>query len=157
VVRRTIVSNIAQAETLVAALEETVSVLLARVLQHWSALRALPASGTPKLVLSKAGSFAGLARFYLVEVVHGGTGPIRRLLRRGIRPVDIDHAVFCIVGPMIMSRLWRESFEQYDNHAPDAEASHRVHLDLLLRDLVPVCRGAAEAERLPRRHNGAAQ
>jgi hypothetical protein len=38
--------------------------------------------------------------------------------------------------------LWRESFEQYENHAPDADAFRRVHLDLLLRGRVPAGRAA---------------
>jgi hypothetical protein len=66
----------------------------------------------------------------------------RRGIERGeFRPVDIDHAAFCIIEPTTMMP-WRESFEQYENHAPDADAFRRVHLDLLLRGRVPAGRAA---------------
>lgn len=153
-VRQTIVPNIALAERLVAQPDHKAPELLARLLEQWSALRASPASAMPKLVLAEAGNFPDLARFYSREVIERGTGVIAQLLRRGIargefRPVDVDRVVFCIVAPMILSMVWRHSFEPHGAPAPDAEALWRAHLDLLLRGLAPI--GRAEALPAPRR------
>lgn len=158
-VRQMIVPNIAQAETLVGESREPASVQLARILERWAALAATPASAIPKLVLSEAGNFPDLARFYLEEVIHRGTGVIRRLLRIGIergefRPVDVDHAVSCVVAPMIMSMLWRHSFARFEHRALDTAALCRAHFDLLSRGLAPG-NGDAGPAAPPRRTRGA--
>jgi hypothetical protein len=94
----------------------------------------------PKLVIAEAGNFPELARFYLDEVVRRGLSLIGAILRRGVergefRAVDVDHAVFCVIAPMLIAALWKNSLEPHD-HAPlDTQALLRAHLDLLLRGL----------------------
>ncbi|HUH85188.1 MAG TPA: TetR/AcrR family transcriptional regulator [Stellaceae bacterium] len=147
VVRQAIVPNLAQAEALVAAASEPPALILGRLLKQWLALHGTPASAIPKLMLAEAGNFPDLARFYHAEVVERGTNVLRRLLHRAVergdfRAIDVDHAVFCIIGPVLLSMLWRHSFQRHDSHALDAEALYRTHLDLLTRGLLPD-RGAA--------------
>jgi hypothetical protein len=95
----------------------------------------------PKLVIAEAGNFPELARFYLDEVVHRGLGLIGTILRRGIergefRPVDVDRTVFCVIAPMLIAALWKNSLEPYGKAPPlDVEALARAHLDLLLQGL----------------------
>ncbi len=154
VVRQTIVPNIAVGEAAVAAAQAGAPALLAGLLERWAALAETPAAAIPKLVLAEAGNFPDLARFYREEVVDRGLGVIGRLLRSGIergefRPVDVDHVVFCIAGPIIMSMLWRQSLGRHDSHALDALAVCRAHLDLLTQGLAPPA-SAGRAER-PRR------
>lgn len=149
VVRQAIVPNLAQGEALVAASSEPAAVILGRLLKQWLALHGTPASAIPKLMLAEAGNFPDLARFYHAEVVERGTNLLRRLLHRAVergefRAIDVDNAVFCIIGPVIMSMLWRHSFAQHDGHALDAEALYRTHLDLLTRGLLLPGRDAAE-------------
>jgi AcrR family transcriptional regulator len=142
VVRQTILPNIAQAEALVAASSEPAIALLGRLLQQWFSLHGTPASAIPKLVLAEAGNFPDLARFYHVEVVQRGMRLIRGLLQRAvergeIRAVDVDNTVFCIVGPVILSMLWRHSFERHESAPIDADALRRTLLDLLTHGLSP--------------------
>ena len=94
----------------------------------------------PKLVITEDGNFPDLARFYLDEVVRRGLRMIGMILRRGIergefRSVDIDHAVFCVIAPMLIAALWKNSFEAHDDAPLDTQALVRAHLDLLLRGL----------------------
>lgn len=154
VVRQAIVPNLAQGEALVAASNEASAVILGRLLRQWLAFHGTPASAIPKLMLAEAGNFPDLARFYYVEVVERGKNLLRRLLQRAVergefRPIDIDNAVFCIIGPVIMSLLWRHSFERHDSHALDANALYRTHLDLLTRGLLPPDRDVAKKEATP--------
>jgi AcrR family transcriptional regulator len=151
VVRQAIVPNLAQGEALVAASSEPAAVILGRLLKQWLAFHGTPASAIPKLMLAEAGNFPDLARFYHAEVVERGTSLLRRLLQRAIergefRAIDVDNAVFCIIGPVIMSMLWRHSFGRHDSHALDAEALYRAHLDLLTQGLLPRGRDAAKGK-----------
>ena len=155
VVRHTIVASIARGESLVAESAEPAPVLLQGIIEHWLALRATPASAIPKLILSEAGNFPDLARFYLEEVVLRGKDLIRNLLEKGVqhgefRSVAVEHAAMCVMAPMILSMLWRHSFEPHADHPLDAAALARVHLDLLLHGLTHATPGAATAR--PRRH-----
>ena len=155
VVRRTIVAKIEQGESLVEEAAEPAPVLLQRIIEQWLTLRATPASAIPKLILSEAGNFPDLARFYLEEVVLRGTDLIRKLLQKGVqhgefRSVPTEHAAMCVVAPMILSMLWRHSFEPHADHPLDAAALARVHLDLLLHGLTQDLPTAVTAR--PRRH-----
>jgi AcrR family transcriptional regulator len=94
----------------------------------------------PKLVIAEAHNFPDLARFYLDEVVRRGLRLIGTILRRGIargefRPVDVDRTVFCVIAPMLIAALWKNSLEAYDAAPLDVQALARAHLDLLLRGL----------------------
>ena len=152
VVRRTIVAGIAQGESLVEQSPDPTPVLLRRLIEHWLALQAAPASAIPKLVLSEAGNFPDLARFYLEEVVLRGTRLIRTLLQTGVergefRPMAVEHAAICVVAPMIFNMLWRHSFERYAGHPLDGAAIARVHLDMLLHGLCDGTRAATPSRR----------
>ena len=151
VVRRTIVAKIEQSETLLAHSPDPASVLLERFIAQWLAVIETPASAIPKLILSEAGNFPDLARFYLEEVVLRGTALVRKLLVVGVergefRPASLEHAAICVIAPMILSMLWRHSFERHADHPLDAAALCRTHLELLLRGLTR----AAPAVEAPR-------
>ena len=73
-------------------------------------------------MIAEAGNFPDLARFYLDEVVRRGLRLIATILRRGIergefRAVDVDHAVFCVIAPMLIAALWKNSLEPHDERA----------------------------------------
>jgi AcrR family transcriptional regulator len=151
VVRRTIVAKIEQGETLLTHSPDPAPVLLERFIAHWLAVIGTPASAIPKLILSEAGNFPDLARFYLEEVVLRGTALVRKLLQTGVergefRPASLEHAAICVIAPMILSMLWQHSFERHAGHPLDAAALCRTHLELLLRGLTQAER-AAEAPR----------
>jgi AcrR family transcriptional regulator len=99
-----------------------------------------PVSVVPKLVLTEAGNFPELARFYLDTVVHRGLRLIASVLRRGIaggefRPVDVDHVVHSVVGPLLLTALWKHSLGPHDDRPLDVQAVVRAHLDLVLHGL----------------------
>lgn len=171
VVRQAIVANIVRGEALIAESTEPAPVLLERLLFHWAEVTATPASAIPKLVLAEAGNFPDLARFYFDEVACRGMALVRRVLCAGIeqgqfRPMDVDNALLCVIGPMIFGMLWRHAFERHAGEALDAKALARAHLDLLLRGLVaddrraatPAAASGPSAEERPtRRQQGAAR
>src|SRR5262245_31139886 len=94
----------------------------------------------PKLILSEAGNFPDLAKFYLDEVARRGLKLLRSILRRGVeagefRPIDVDHVAYCVIGPLLFSVLWRHSFGPHDDAPLDIAALCRAHLDTLLNGL----------------------
>lgn len=91
----------------------------------WERVGATPVSGLTKLMLSEGNNFPELAAFYQREVVAPGHALMRRILRRGIDrgeflPVDVDHAIYTVVAPMIFLFLvkhtstWVESDIELD-------------------------------------------
>jgi AcrR family transcriptional regulator len=140
VVRATLVPNIERLEALTATFDGPSAQLLERLLLTVARVVESKVGAIPKLVVAEAGNFPELARFYLDEVVHRGLRLIGSILRRGIRrgefrPLDVEHAAFCVFGPILLAALWKNSLEPYDDAPLDAQALARVQLDLLLRGL----------------------
>src|ERR687897_2931426 len=140
VVRATLLPNLARIEALPASFEGPSATLLERLLLTIAGVVGSQVGAIPKLVIAEAGNFPDLARFYLDEVVRRGLRLIGAILRRGIergefRAVDVDHAVFCVIAPMLIAALWKNSLEPYDRAPMDPRALVRAHLDLLLRAL----------------------
>lgn len=80
----------------------------------WDHVGATKASGLTKLILSEAGNFPEIAAFYQQEVIAPGDKLIRHVLQRGMdrgefRPVDLDHAVYSVLAPMIFLVMWKHS------------------------------------------------
>lgn len=140
VVRQSLVPNIARAEAVVAQSDEPSDILLERLLRQWVELSTTPLSALPKLILTEAGNFPDLARFYLDEVAGRGLALMRRVLRRGIergefRPLDTAAAARCAVAPLLMAMLWRHSFEPHEKAVIDITTLCRTHIDLLKHGL----------------------
>jgi AcrR family transcriptional regulator len=159
VVRGEVGQRIAQMESLVAE-PIPAPVLLERLFEIWQHVIDSPLSVIPKLVIAEAGNFPELARFYLETVVHRGLGLIAKILRRGIaerdfRPVDVDNVVYCVIGPLLLTALWKHSLGPHDDRPMDAAAVLRAHLDLLIHGLKT--QGKQPARRSPRRPRKGAQ
>jgi AcrR family transcriptional regulator len=140
VVRATLVPNIERLETLGATFEGPSAELLERLLLTLAGVAGSEIGAIPKLVVAEAGNFPELARFYLDEVVRRGLRLIASILHRGVRrgefrQLDIEHAAFCVFGPILLAALWKNSLEPYDEAPLDTQALARTHLDLLLRGL----------------------
>lgn len=78
----------------------------------WERIGATKASGIPKLMMSEAGNFPELVRFFQAEVVQPGNDLIQRILQRGVergefRAVDPSYGVYCLLAPMIFLNLWK--------------------------------------------------
>jgi AcrR family transcriptional regulator len=157
VVRNVVTPNIDRLE---AALAEgsPVAVLLERLFSFWAETVApSPLSIIPKIVIGEAGNFPEIARFFLEAVPHRVLRLVASVLRRGIasgelRPVDVDHVVYCIIGPLLFSVLWQHSLGPYDDRPLDVQAVCRAHLDLVLNGLrvAPVSSRKSSRERSKR-------
>jgi AcrR family transcriptional regulator len=119
------------------------TVLLERLMAIW-AEHVVPSRGSvlSKLIIAEAGNFPEVAKFYLDEVIHRGRALLGSVLRRGVqtgefRPIDVDRVVYCVIGPLLFSVLWRHSFEPHDEAPLDVAALCRAHLDTLLNGLRP--------------------
>lgn len=140
VVRQSIVPYVEGLETAVGNATEPAPVLLQRLMAGWPQVMSSPASAIPKLVISEAGNFPDLARFYLNEVVHRSMAVIRQVVCTGIergefRAVDIDAAARCVIAPAIFAMLWRHSLGLYEDAQLDPETLCGTHLELLLHGL----------------------
>ncbi len=140
VVRGVLVPNIERLEAALDAPGSAVA-LLKQLFTMWiQHILPSPVSIIPKLVIAEASNFPELARFYLETAVHRGLRLITAVLRRGIasdefRPVDVDHVVYCVIGPLLFTVLWQHSLGPYDDRPLDVQAVCSAHLDLLLHGL----------------------
>jgi AcrR family transcriptional regulator len=140
VVRATLLPNLERIEALLTTFQGPSAQLLERLVLTIAGVVSSRVGAIPKLVIAEAGNFPDLARFYLDEVVRRGLRLIGAILKRGIergefRPVDVDRTVFCVIAPMLIAALWKNSLEPHDAAPLDAQALARAHLDLLLRGL----------------------
>lgn len=92
------------------------SAALVRYCMHswWERIGNSAASGITKLVMSEAGMFPEIAAFYQQEVIAPGHDLLRRILQRGIdrgefRPLQLEHAVYSLIAPMIFLLMWKHS------------------------------------------------
>src|SRR5215470_14592110 len=138
VVRQAIVPVIARGEAMLEHSQESSSALLTKILLMIpTAVAGSPVSAIPKLMISEARNFPDLAQFYLKEVIRRGRRLLTAIVARGeFRPVDMDHVFYCVVGPVLLTMLWKHSFEPFDGKRLDAHALCRAHLDLLLHGLL---------------------
>ncbi|PWC53051.1 TetR family transcriptional regulator [Azospirillum sp. TSH7] len=143
VIRAAILPNLQQAEALVAAAGGPCFPVLERLLRMVARLIATTRMAViPRLVIAEAGNFPELAAFYHREVIRRGFGVLAALLRRGIdsgefRPVEVDPTVRLIVAPLLMSAVWRTSFDGVDGEPPlDVTALMEIHIDNLRRVLL---------------------
>src|SRR5215813_12362483 len=136
VVRQELLPAIERAETMVRDPMAPSMVLLEQQAELFARVISSRLSAIPKLVLTEAGNFPDLARFYLEEVVDRGTRLLRSILERGIaagelRAIDTESAVMCVLAPLLLAALWRHSLERHAGRTLDIDALCRTHLALL--------------------------
>jgi AcrR family transcriptional regulator len=142
VIRETVLPNLERAETLLAAADLPSAEYLRRLVEFMTGrMASSPIGIIPKLIITEAGNFPDIARFYLDNVVHRGFALIGRILERGIesgefRPMDVRSTTFCVLAPVLLTALWRHSLGRYEPDALDPEALWRTHVDLVLRGLL---------------------
>ena len=149
VVRQEVVPGIVRSEEMLGAADASSALLLEKLLFAWARLGATPAGAIPKIVVSEAGNFPDLARFYREEVVDRGLAVFRRVIEAGIRRgefravEDLDSTVRCLVAPLLLALLWRHSLGRHGAAGFDPEALCRAQLRLALHGLA--CASAAAA------------
>ena len=141
VVRGELVPNIERLEAAILDAPVPATVMLEQLCTTWAQhIVSSPISVIPKLVIAEAGNFPELARFYLEVAVRRGIELIASILHRGIasgefRPVDVEHVVYCVLGPLLFTVLWQHSLGPHDDRQLDVQAVCRAHLDLMLHGL----------------------
>lgn len=141
VVRRALVPRIAAFEESVRA-SDSAAQQLERLILAWPEFAATPNLAViPKLVISEAGNFPDLARFYLDVVIVRARRLVLGILRRGMargefRRINANAAFFTVVAPLLIAVLWRHTFEAHDDKPLDIAALSRCHAAILLDGLV---------------------
>lgn len=110
----------------------------------WQRVGNTPASGITKLMMGEAVNFPELAAFYQQEVIQPAHELIRRILQRGVdrgefRPVDMEHAVYLVMAPLIFLMSWKHSFGACGCPSPslDPEKYLQLQVETLLHGLCP--------------------
>jgi TetR/AcrR family transcriptional regulator len=83
--------------------------------QWWERVGRTPVAGIIKLMISEATNFPELAAFYEREVIAPGHTLVGRILQRGIdrgefRAMNIEHATYAVLAPMMFLCTWQQSF-----------------------------------------------
>jgi len=141
VIRESLLPSIERAESLLSASDASAADQLRRLIEFMTGRMATSPIGIiPKLIITEAGNFPDIARFYLETVVHRGFALIGGVLERGIargefRAIDVRHTTFCVIGPILLTGLWRHSLGRYEPQALDVDALWRTHAELIVRGL----------------------
>jgi AcrR family transcriptional regulator len=146
VVAQALVPNLERGEALLGEADEhgteprSAAALVAQLIRGWAELADSPAGAIPKIIISEAGNFPDLARFYREQVVDRSMALLSNVLRLGIargefRAINIDDAVRCVVAPLLMAMLWRHSLGRHELTGFDTDSLSQTHLQLLLNGL----------------------
>jgi len=141
VVREGLVSPIAEMRGIVDQFEgSTMELVRMMLFGWWERIGASRIGGIPKLVISEAGNFPELARFYLAEVVEPAQAATIAIVKRGIargefREVNADVVARLMAAPMLGLLMWRNALEPFSNAKVDPVAYLEAHLDMLRHGL----------------------
>lgn len=141
VVRQALVPTLAKAETQIrehpASARDQLAELFATMV---GTIATPPAAAIPKLVIAESRNFPDIARFYLEEVISRGFRLLAGIIERGIatgefRPIEVDHAVRLAIAPVLLTALWKTSFEPAVGARLDAGPFLKTHFDVLIHGL----------------------
>jgi AcrR family transcriptional regulator len=141
-VRESILPNITRAEAFAREYRGSPAKLLGELLTGLGLQIATDdrLSAFPKLIISEAGNFPELARFYLNQVIRRGLRLIVAILKRGVAagefaPMNYVATARLAVAPIVFLALWRHSFAAHDKNAPSAPSVVHRHVALFLAGL----------------------
>lgn len=141
IVHENLLPAIEQAEERAEQHEGSSSELLRELVRaRWDLMVNSPLSGVPKLVISEAGQFPDLVRFFHEEIVLRSHAVFARVLRRGVergefRDLDLEYVPRALMAPIIMAALWKHSIQPYAPLQVDPEKYFDTSFDLLLAGL----------------------
>ncbi len=142
VIREGIVSRIVEFEDRMRAYQGSSADLMRLLVKTWwQKIGATKLAGITKLMMSEAGNFPELARFYHDEVIVRGMALFTAAIQRGIdsgefRPIELEHTPHICAAPVVMLMLWRNSFDLCGIEKMDPDAYLATHTDLLVRGLL---------------------
>jgi AcrR family transcriptional regulator len=143
VVRQAIGANILTVEALTNAHQGPVASLIPGILEFMaSRVEDTPMASIAKVVIAESRAFPDIGRFYLKEVIGRGVPLFEGLIARGVesgefRAVDPMLTVRSLIGPMLLSIIWKTVFEPIGAEKLDVRALARHHADLMLHALRP--------------------
>ena len=138
VIQSAVLPVLAEGEQIFENFDGTASELLRALVNGWWRLfGSTPLSGIPKLMISEAGNFPEIAKYYHDNVIVRGKRLFARALERGIaagefRPIDVEYAVQVLLGPLVLKVLWRHSFAQCLPKDLDPERYLATCIDIVL-------------------------
>ena len=142
VIREGIVSRIVEFEDRMRAYQGSSADLMRLLVKTWwQKIGATKLAGITKLMMSEAGNFPELARFYHDEVIVRGMALFTAAIQRGIdsgefRPIELEHTPHICAAPVVMLMLWRNSFDLCGIEKMEPDAYLATHTDLLVRGLL---------------------
>jgi AcrR family transcriptional regulator len=134
-------SRIAASAQEVAQWRGTMGALLESLLvAWWQQTYDSPVSGAFKIVVSEAGNFPEIARFYAEQVIAPGHALIGGIVERGIasgefRRVDVHSTVHSLVFPMIMLCVHKHGLAACSHEPIDGHRFIAEHVALVVRGL----------------------
>ena len=142
-VRTTALPMVENVEELVRTHSGSSRELVALVLRRrWEALVRSNLGGIAKLMMSEAGNFPELARWYHDEIIARVNAALAGAIRRGIergefRAVEPRLTAYVAVAPLLIAAMWMNSFARCTRlpFAPDEYLDH--HLEIFMRGLEP--------------------
>ena len=142
VVRQALVPTIAKVETHIREHPASAQEQLAEVFAGMvGTIATPPAAAIPKLVIAESRNFPDIAKFYLEEVIARGFRLMAGVIARGKASgefrtdVNVDHAVRLAIAPVLLTALWKTSFEPAVGARLDAEPFLKTHFDVLINGL----------------------
>ncbi len=141
VIQEGIIPVIAENELIAAQHTGSSFDLLEKLLDNWWAkIGQTSLAGIPKLIMSEAGNFPELARYYHDNVISRGRSLVGAALRRGMengefRQLDIETAIDVIIAPVLMLLIWRFSMASCQPQSSDPRAYLDIHIRLLKQGL----------------------
>jgi TetR/AcrR family transcriptional regulator len=101
----------------------------------WERIGSTKASGITKLIMSEAGNFPELLRFYKTEVITPGNALIERVLQRGIdsgefRVMNLKYGVYTVLAPMLFLATWQHSFGTCKDFVADLNPTEYIALQV---------------------------
>lgn len=142
VIREGIVSRIVEFEDRMRSYQGSSADLMRLLVKTWwQKIGATKLAGITKLMMSEAGNFPELARFYHDEVIVRGMALFTAAIQRGIdsgefRPIELAHTPHICAAPVVMLMLWRNSFDLCGIEKMDPDIYLATHTDLLVRGLL---------------------
>jgi AcrR family transcriptional regulator len=147
-VRKTTLPLVEMVEELVRTHRGPARDLVAQILRRrWEGIVDSPMSGIPKLMMSEAGNFPELSRWYHDEVISRNSAALARAIELGIesgefRSVDPVRTAYLAVAPLLIAAMWKHSFSRCVELPFDSASYLESHLEIFLRGLERRGRGA---------------
>ncbi len=142
VVREVVVPNIEVVQKAVLTADLSFATMVRTLLPRFAEIvTTVPVGAVAKMVIGESRNFPELARVWHDEVIFKAIGLIAGVIERAqargeVRPGDPRTHAFSIMGPMMISVLWRETFTPIGGAVLDLPAIARQHAETVLGGLL---------------------